>query len=226
MNEETTSYSMPLIGDKAPAFTALTTQGTVNFPEDFKGKWVLFFSHPSDFTPVCTTEFMTLASMEDSFKEINTQLMGLSVDSLYSHIAWIRKIEELEWNGISKPKINFPVIADLNMKVSKKYGMLQPNVSSTQAVRAVFIIDPEAIIRAIIYYPLTTGRNFEEIRRAIIALQKADADHCSTPANWIPGKDVIIPTPTTCAEAELNMSKNSDTEYSLDWFLRFRKESR
>ncbi len=226
MNEETTSYSMPLIGDKAPAFTALTTQGTVNFPEDFKGKWVLFFSHPSDFTPVCTTEFMTLASMEDSFKEINTQLMGLSVDSLYSHIAWIRKIEELEWNGISKPKINFPVIADLNMKVSKKYGMLQPNVSSTQAVRAVFIIDPEAIIRAIIYYPLTTGRNFEEIRRAIIALQKADADHCSTPANWVPGKDVIIPTPTTCAEAELNMSKNSDTEYSLDWFLRFRKESR
>lgn len=226
MNEETTSYSMPLIGDKAPAFTALTTQGTVNFPEDFKGKWVLFFSHPSDFTPVCTTEFMTLASMEDSFKEINTQLMGLSVDSLYSHIAWIRKIEELEWNGISKPKINFPVIADLNMKVSKKYGMLQPNVSSTQAVRAVFIIDPEAVIRAIIYYPLTTGRNFEEIRRAIIALQKADADHCSTPANWVPGKDVIIPTPTTCAEAELNMSKNSDTEYSLDWFLRFRKESR
>ena len=226
MNEETNCYSMPLIGDKAPAFTALTTQGTVNFPEDFKGKWVLFFSHPSDFTPVCTTEFMTLASMEESFKEINTQLIGLSVDSLYSHIAWIRKIEELEWNGICKPKINFPVIADLNMKVSKKYGMLQPNVSSTQAVRAVFIIDPESVIRAIIYYPLTTGRNFEEIRRAILALQKADADHCSTPANWVPGKDVIIPTPTTCEEAERKMAVNSDTEYSLDWFLRFRKESK
>ena len=128
MSEEARSYSMPLIGDKAPEFTALTTQGTVNFPEDFKGKWVLFFSHPSDFTPVCTTEFMTLASMEEEFKAINTQLIGLSVDSLYSHIAWIRKIEELEWNGISKPKINFPVIADLNMKVSTKYGMLQPNV--------------------------------------------------------------------------------------------------
>ena len=226
MNEEANSYRLPLIGDKAPEFTALTTQGTVNFPEDFKGKWVLFFSHPSDFTPVCTTEFMTLASMEDSFKEINTQLLGLSVDSLYSHIAWIRKIEELEWNGISKPKINFPVIADLNMKVSTKYGMLQPNVSSTQAVRAVFIIDPESVIRAIIYYPLTTGRNFEEIRRAIIALQKADAEHCSTPANWVAGKDVIIPTPTTCEEAELCMANPSDTEYSLDWFLRFRKESK
>ena len=169
---------------------------------------------------------MTLASMEDSFKEINTQLLGLSVDSLYSHIAWIRKIEELEWNGISKPKINFPVIADLNMKVSTKYGMLQPNVSSTQAVRAVFIIDPESVIRAIIYYPLTTGRNFEEIRRAIIALQKADAEHCSTPANWVAGKDVIIPTPTTCEEAERCMANPSDTEYSLDWFLRFRKESK
>ncbi len=226
MNEEVNSNRLPLIGDKAPEFTALTTQGTVNFPEDFKGKWVLFFSHPSDFTPVCTTEFMTLASMEDSFKEINTQLIGLSVDSLYSHIAWIRKIEELEWNGISKPKINFPVIADLNMKVSTKYGMLQPNVSSTQAVRAVFIIDPESVIRAIIYYPLTTGRNFEEIRRAIIALQKADADHCSTPANWVQGNDVIIPTPTTCEAAERGMASNSDTEYSLDWFLRFRKESK
>ena len=207
MNEETNSYRLPLIGDKAPEFTALTTQGTINFPEDFKGKWVLFFSHPSDFTPVCTTEFMTLASMEDSFKEMNTQLIGLSVDSLYSHIAWLRKIEELEWNGISKPKINFPIIADLNMKVSTKYGMLQPNVSSTQAVRAVFIIDPESVIRAIIYYPLTTGRNFEEIRRAIIALQKADAEHCSTPANWITGKDVIIPTPTTCVLNCLLQSK-------------------
>ena len=226
MSEEARSYSMPLIGDKAPEFTALTTQGTVNFPEDFKGKWVLFFSHPSDFTPVCTTEFMTLASMEEEFKAINTQLIGLSVDSLYSHIAWIRKIEELEWNGISKPKINFPVIADLNMKVSTKYGMLQPNVSSTQAVRAVFIIDPESVIRAIIYYPLTTGRNFDEIRRAIVALQKADAEHCSTPAGWVPGKDVIIPTPTTCEEAECGMANCSDNEYSLGWVLRFRKESK
>jgi len=142
---------LPLIGDKAPEFKALTTKGTVNFPEDYKGKWVLFFSHPSDFTPVCTTEFMTLASMEEEFREMNVELMGLSVDSLYSHIAWIRKIEELEWKGMKQVKINFPVIADLNTKVSTLYGMLQPNVSSTQAVRAVFVVDPEGIIRSIIY---------------------------------------------------------------------------
>ena len=147
MNDEMITR-LPLIGDKAPAFQALTTNGTVNFPEDYKGKWVLFFSHPSDFTPVCTTEFMTLASMKDEFKALNTELLGLSVDSLYSHIAWIRKIEELEWNGMKNVKIDFPVIADLNMKVSTKYGMLQPNVSSTQAVRAVFIIDPESTIRS------------------------------------------------------------------------------
>ena len=217
---------LPLIGDTAPSFKALTTKGTVNFPEDYKGKWVLFFSHPSDFTPVCTTEFMTLASMAEEFRALNTELLGLSVDSLYSHIAWVRRIEELSWNGIYHVHVDFPVIADLNMKVSHKYGMLQPNVSSTQAVRAVFIIDPESVIRAIIYYPLTTGRNFDEIRRAIVALQKADAEHCSTPAGWVPGKDVIIPTPTTCEEAECGMANCSDNEYSLDWFLRFRKESK
>lgn len=224
MNDETTMNRLPLIGDPAPAFEALTTQGTVHFPEDYKGKWVLFFSHPSDFTPVCTTEFMTLASMVDEFKALNTELIGLSVDSLYSHIAWIRKIEELEWNGMKNVKISFPVIADLNTKVSTKYGMLQPNVSSTQAVRAVFIIDPDSIIRSIIYYPLTTGRNFNEIIRTIRALQKADADHCSTPAGWQPGNDVIIPTPVTCEAAEAGMASADENEYALDWFLRFRKD--
>ncbi|MDD3394860.1 MAG: peroxiredoxin [Anaerotignum sp.] len=224
MTEETKVYQMPLIGDKAPAFSAVTTNGTVRFPEDYEGKWVVFFSHPSDFTPVCTTEFMVLASMAEEFKKLNAELLGLSVDSLFSHIAWIRKIEELEWNGIHKIKIPFSVIADLNMKVANKYGMLQPNVSSTQAVRAVFVIDPLGIIRAMIYYPLTTGRNFDEIKRLILALQKADADHCSTPAGWVPGNDVIIPTPTTCEEAEKGVSSSNQEEYTLDWFLRFRKE--
>ena len=177
--EEMEMNRLPLIGDPAPAFKALTTKGTVNFPEDYKCKWVLFFSHPSDFTPVCTTEFMTVASMEEEFRALNTELLGLSVDSLYSHIAWIRRIEELSWNGMEHVQVNFPVIADLNMKVAHKYGMLQPNVSSTQAVRAVFIIDPQSIIRAIVYYPLNLGRNFDEIKRTIQALQKADEDHCS-----------------------------------------------
>ena len=215
---------LPLIGDKAPSFQALTTNGTVNFPEDYKGKWVLFFSHPSDFTPVCTTEFMTMASMKEDFRRMNVELLGLSVDSLYSHIAWIRKIEELEWNGMKNVKIDFPVIADLNTKVSTLYGMLQPNVSSTQAVRAVFIIDPEGIIRSIVYYPLTTGRNFNEIKRMIQALQKSDETHNSTPANWQPGDDLIISTPVTVSDAEAGMASTDADEYALDWFLRFRKD--
>ena len=215
---------LPLIGDKAPSFQALTTNGTVNFPEDYKGNWVLFFSHPSDFTPVCTTEFMTMASMEEEFRQMNVALLGLSVDSLYSHIAWIRKIEELEWKGMKNIKINFPVIADLNTKVSTLYGMLQPNVSSTQAVRAVFVIDPEGIIRSITYYPLTTGRNFHEIKRMIQALQKSDETHNSTPANWQPGDDLIISTPITVEAAAAGMASTCEDEYALDWFLRFKKD--
>ena len=217
---------LPLIGDKAPAFQALTTNGTIHFPEDYEGKWVLFFSHPSDFTPVCTTEFMTMASMKEEFRDMNVELLGLSVDSLYSHIAWIRRIEELEWNGLKNVKIDFPVIADLNTKVSTKYGMLQPNVSSTQAVRAVFIIDPQGIIRSIVYYPLTTGRNFQEIKRMIQALQKSDETHNSTPANWQPGDDLIISTPVTVSAAEAGMASTDENEYALDWFLRFRKDRR
>ena len=215
---------LPLIGDKAPAFKALTTTGTVHFPEDYAGKWVLFFSHPSDFTPVCTTEFMTLASMKDEFAELNVELLGLSVDSLYSHIAWIRKIEEFEWKGMQRMKIDFPVIADLNTKVSTMYGMLQPNVSSTQAVRAVFLIDPQGIIRSITYYPLTTGRNFAEIKRMIQAIQKSDEVHMSTPAGWQPGDDLIISTPITVEEAAAGMASASEDEYALDWFLRFKKD--
>lgn len=215
---------LPLIGDKAPAFTALTTNGKVNFPEDYKGKWVLFFSHPSDFTPVCTTEFMTLASMKEEFKAMNVELLGLSVDSLYSHIAWVRAIETYEWKDMKDIKIDFPVIADLNTKVATLYGMLQPNVSSTQAVRAVFLIDPEGTIRSITYYPLSTGRNFDEIKRMIQAIQKADEAHCSTPADWRPGDDVIISAPVTCEAAAAGMASEEEDEYALDWFLRFKKD--
>ncbi len=230
MNE--TVNRLPLIGDKAPEFKALTTTGTIRFPEDYEGKWVLLFSHPSDFTSVCTTEFMTLASMQEEFDKINVSLIGLSVDSLYSHIAWVRAIESLEWKGMKGLKIKFPLIADLNTKVATKYGMLQPNVSSTQAVRAVFVIDPEGIVRSITYYPLTTGRNFDEILRMVKALQKSDAEHCSTPANWYPGDDVIVPAPITVDAAEEAMCKaagcgeDGDDIYALDWFLRFRKDNK
>lgn len=222
---EANNYRMPLIGDTAPAFTAKTTQGEINFPTDYKDKWVILFSHPADFTPVCTTEFMTFASMADDFKKLNTELVGLSVDSLYAHIAWLRKIQELEWNGKKNIEVKFPLIEDITMEVANKYGMIQPGQSNTQAVRAVFIIDPKGIIRTILYYPLSTGRNFDEIKRIILALQKADKEQIATPADWRPGQDVIVPTPGSCGVAKERMQSKDKKQYCLDWFMCFRKES-
>jgi peroxiredoxin (alkyl hydroperoxide reductase subunit C) len=217
---------MPLIGDLAPSFTAITTQGTINFPQDYEGKWVILFSHPADFTPVCTTEFMTFASMADEFKAINTELVGLSVDSLYAHIAWLRKIQDLKWKNFENIEVKFPLIEDIKMEVSKKYGMIQPSSSTTQAVRAVFVIDPKGIIRTILYYPLSTGRNFDEIKRIVLALQKADKDQVATPADWRPGDDVIIPTAGSCGVAKERMEAQSEDKYCLDWFLCFKKEKK
>ena len=217
---------MPLIGDKAPEFTAVTTQGEINFPKDYEGKWVILFSHPADFTPVCTTEFMTFGSMINEFKAINTELVGLSVDSLYSHIAWLRKIQELEWKDKKHIEVTFPLIEDIRMEIANKYGMIQPNQSNTQAVRAVFIIDPKGIIRTILYYPLSTGRNMDEIKRIILALQKADKDNIATPADWRPGDDVIVPTAGSCGTAKERMESNDSNQYCLDWFMCFRREKK
>lgn len=222
---ENRSY-MPTIGENAPAFKAVTTQGEINFPEDYKGKWVILFSHPADFTPVCTTEFMTFASMADEFKALNTELIGLSVDSLYAHIAWLRRINELEWKGMKHIEVQFPLIEDIRMEVAKKYGMIQPGQSNQQAVRAVFIIDPQAKIRLILYYPLTTGRNFDEIKRVLLALQKADAENIATPADWRPGDDVIVPTAGSCGTAKERMDNQTDDQYCLDWFMCFRREKK
>lgn len=225
-SENDCQFRMPLINDDAPAFKAVTTQGEINFPQDYEGKWVILFSHPADFTPVCSTEFMTFASMIQEFKDLNTELIGLSVDSLYAHIAWLRKIQELEWNGISKPEVTFPLIEDIKMDVARKYGMIQPGASTTQAVRSVFFIDPKGKIRAIIYYPLSLGRNFDEIKRVILALQKADADNCATPANWRPGDDVIVPTAGSCGTAKERVESKDPDMYCLDWFMCFRKEKK
>lgn len=221
------NYKMPLIGDYAPSFEAITTQGKIKFPEDYKGKWVILFSHPADFTPVCTTEFMTFAAMDDEFKALNTELIGLSIDSLHAHIAWLRAInEKIEWKGMKNIEVKFPLIEDIKMDVAKKFGMIQPNQSSTQAVRAVFIIDPEAKVRTILYYPLSMGRNFDEIKRIILALQKADNDQVATPADWRPGDDVIVPAPGSCGAAKDRMSKPPKDMYCLDWFMCFKKESK
>ena len=224
--EENAVNRMPLIGDPAPAFEAVTTQGNIKFPEDFAGKWVILFSHPADFTPVCTTEFMTFATMAEEFKALNTELVGLSVDSLYAHIAWLRKIQELEWNGMKNVEVKVPLSEDIRREVAKKYGMIQPGQSNTQAVRAVFVIDPEGKIRTILYYPLSTGRNFDEIKRIILALQKADKDKVATPANWRPGDDTIIPTAGSCGPAKERMESKSDDRYCLDWFLCFKREKK
>jgi len=220
-------FTMPLIGDKAPSFTANTTQGPINFPEDFKGKWVILFSHPADFTPVCTTEFMTFASMEEDFKKLNVQLIGLSVDSLYSHIAWLRTIQEkIEYKGMKNVEVKFPLIEDISMNVANKFGMIQPNSSTTQAVRAVFVIDPKATIRTILYYPASTGRNFDEIKRIVVALQKADKEQIATPADWRPGEDVIIPPAGSGGTAKDRMEYEGDDKYCLDWFMCFKKEKK
>ncbi len=217
-------FRMPLLGDKAPSFTAVTTQGNINFPEDYEGKWVILFSHPADFTPVCTTEFMTFAHRAKEFEDLNTELIGLSVDSLYAHIAWLRKIKDIEWKGMKDLEIKFPLIEDIKMDVANKFGMIQPNQSGTQAVRAVFVIDPEGVIRTILYYPLSTGRNFDELIRIIKALQKADSDDCATPADWQPGDDVIIPPPGTCGTAKERVESKDEDMYCLDWFMCFKKD--
>lgn len=216
--------TIPLIGDPAPAFTALTTEGTITFPDDYVGKWVILFSHPADFTPVCTTEFMTFASMQKEFRNMNCELIGLSIDSHYSHIAWLRTIEEkIKWNGMENLKVEFPVIADLSMDVAYKYGMVQPGASNTQAVRAVFFIDPESKVRALIYYPLANGRNFDELKRILQAMQVSDKHGVATPADWRPGDRVIIPPPPTTEKAKERVA-GAGTDYEcLDWFLCLKK---
>jgi len=212
--------AMPRIGDKAPEFKAVTTQGDINFPADYSGSWVILFSHPADFTPVCTSEFMTFAKMEPEFNELNCKLVGLSVDGLYSHIAWLRTIrEKIEYKGMKDIEVKFPLIEDITMHVAKRYGMIQPGESSTKAVRAVFFIDPKGIIRAIIYYPLSLGRNFDELKRALIAMQTADAYNVATPADWVPGDRVIVPPAGSCGVAKERMENRESDVVCHDWFF-------
>lgn len=219
METTTTTPAMPRIGDQAPAFKAVTTQGEIDFPAQYAGSWVILFSHPADFTPVCTSEFMTFATMQDEFARYNTKLVGLSVDGLYSHIAWLRTIKEkIVYKGMKDVEVTFPLIEDITMDVAKAYGMIQPGESTTKAVRAVFVVDPKGVIRTIIYYPLSLGRNFDELLRVVQALQAADAFGVATPADWRPGDDVIVPPAGSCGVAKDRMDGKEDITCH-DWFF-------
>ena len=214
------SPSMPRIGDPAPSFTGVSTQGPINFPADYSGKWVIFFSHPADFTPVCTSEFMTFASMQDEFAKYNTELLGLSVDGLYSHIAWLRTIKEkITFRDMKDVEVTFPLLEDISMEIAQKYGMIMPGEDTTKAVRAVFVIDPKSIVRTITYYPLSLGRNFDELLRVIKALQTADHYDIATPADWRPGEPVIVPPAGSCGTAKDRMDGKDEDVHCEDWFF-------
>jgi peroxiredoxin (alkyl hydroperoxide reductase subunit C) len=210
-NGETAFTStMPRLNEPAPDFTQVSTAGPLTL-KDFRGKWVVLFSHPADFTPVCTTEFVAFAELYDDFVSRNVQLVGLSIDSVHAHIAWLMSIEANF--GV---QVKFPILADLDMKVAKAYGMIQPGASTTAAVRAVFVIDPDGILRAMIYYPLSTGRNMAELLRLVDALQCNTAHGLATPANWQPGDACIVPAPVTKAGADKRPSEGFDT---VDWYF-------
>lgn len=203
---------MPRIGDNAPDFEAMTTKGKIRFSDFAKDKWVVLFSHPADFTPVCTTELTGFAKRKGEFDGLNTELLGLSIDSIHAHLGWVNNVREK--TGVY---FDFPIIADLDMKVAKSYGMLQPNESDTAAVRAVFFIDPDKKIRLIMYYPLNVGRNMDEILRALQALQMSDKYKVAMPLDWQEGDKVIVPPPKTLDEMNERLAdKNIE---KVDFYL-------
>ena len=211
---EKNEQQLPRLGEPVPAFEAMTTQGKISFPADYKGKWVILFSHPADFTPICTSEVLTFGARTAEFRALNCELIGLSVDSRNSHIAWLRTIrEKIEYRGMKDIKVEFPIIDDVSMKVANLYGMIQPGESQTAAVRAVFFVDPEGKLRAMIYYPLALGRNFEEIKRVLVGLQSIDAFGVAMPADWRPGDEVIVPM-----QGE-DMDDQPEGVKCYDWFF-------
>ena len=211
-NENEVMNTMPRIGDMAPDFEAITTKGNIKFSDYAKDKWIVMFSHPADFTPVCTTEMSGFATRKNEFDELNTELIGLSIDSIHSHLAWVNNVKEK--TGVY---FDFPIIADFDMKVSKLYGMLQPNEHETAAVRAVFFIDPSKKIRLIMYYPLNVGRNMDEIIRVLKALQTSDKYKVAMPLNWEPGEKVIVPPPKNLDEMQERIDGNYDEK--IDFYL-------
>jgi len=204
------STGMPHLNEPAPAFEAKTTHGMRKLA-DYHGKWLVLFSHPADFTPVCTTEFMAFAKAYPQFRELNCEVIGLSIDSYYAHVAWVRNIKEKF--GVEIP---FPIIEDLSMKVAHAYGMIQPGASDTSAVRATFIIDDKSFLRAMVYYPQSNGRSIAEFLRLVAALQTSDRHKVATPEGWQPGDKVIVPPPGTVQDAEKRMQEGYEC---IDWYF-------
>ena len=218
MTDTATQPGIPRINDPAPDFEAVSTHGVIHLSDYTKaGKWVLLFSHPADFTPVCSTELVDLARRSPDFEAINTQLIGVSVDSIYSHIAWARSLEEKLGQAIP-----YPIVADLDTKVAQLYGMIHPGASATATVRAVFVIDPKQVIRALVYYPMQAGRNIDELVRLVTALQTVDANGVSTPANWRPGDAVVVPAPATVQAANVRAGGSEGYDV-IDWYLSTKK---
>ena len=209
-SEHNVTSSMPRINEPAPDFEARTTHGVKKL-EDYKGKWLVLFSHPADFTPVCTTEFMAFAKRHADFKALNCELLGLSIDSYYSHVAWIRNIKEK-----FDVEISFPIIEDLSMRVARAYGMIHPGAADTSAVLATFVIDPEGILRAMVYYPMSNGRSIDEFVRLVSALQTSDANGVATPEAWQPGDKVIVPPPADMDAAAARMNEGYEC---TDWYF-------
>ncbi|MCI4441281.1 peroxiredoxin [Tibeticola sp.] len=207
---DSTIHTLPRLNEPAPAFKARTTHGEKSLA-DYKGKWLILFSHPADFTPVCTTEFIAFAKAADTFKAMNCELLGLSIDSLFSHLAWTRNIQEKF--GVTIP---FPIIEDIKMEVASAYGMVHPGAADTQAVRATFFIDPNGILRAMVYYPMSNGRSIPEFIRLLSAMQTSDKHGVATPEGWTPGCEVIVPPPKTDADAAKRASEGYKT---VDWYF-------
>jgi len=221
--QEKSRANYPMLGDDAPSFTAESTTGTLNFPGDYNFKWKILFSHPADFTPVCTSEILELAAAQKEFAKLGADIIVVSTDDLVNHHEWKKSMETLKYKGREPVKIDFPLVSDQDLDISRKYGMIQPNSSSTKDVRGVFIVDPNNKIRAINFYPMNVGRNLAEIERTIAALQTADKQSVLTPANWQPGGDVLIPYTKTTAEDD-KLTSNSDPDYyQVSWYMRFKK---
>jgi peroxiredoxin 2/4 len=223
MAQEKANTVLPLLGENAPTFTAESTNGTIEFPKDNGSRWKIIFCHPADFTPVCSSEILELASLQEDFKKLKTDIIVVSTDNLDSHRQWVKSLESLEYKNKKTPKIDFPLVDDNNHAIARQYGMIQPGNNSTKDVRGVFIIDPQNKIRLMMYYPMNIGRNIDEIKRAVVALQTADKEHVLTPANWQAGNDVLVPFPKYSTDQAELAKKEDPNLYSLTWYMLFKK---